>query len=76
MEALVVRLELSPEAAQLMLGIGEHFRDATTHKLTGIVPVHTRKALEKQAADIAEALREIERGIANPEAVNVPDPAE
>lgn len=76
MQAVVVQVEMSPEAARLALGITEAFHADIAQRLTGIVPEHTKKALEKQLADAAEAMSVLERGVSNPVEVEVPDPAE
>jgi len=76
MKTLVVRVELPLDAARLLMGVAVQFQTATQMRLTGIVPQHTKKELEEQLENISLAGRELERGIANPEEIEVPDPAE
>ncbi len=75
MEAIVVQIELSYEAAVLLQGIAEKFQGEAEARLTGILAVHTRKAVEAQKENVDEAVRALERGIANPVGVDVPPPA-
>lgn len=74
MQVLVVRLELSSEAARLVEGIVAGHLSQVEGKLLGIVPEHTKKRLEEQAEHAGEALRELARARANPIEVEVPDP--
>lgn len=75
MEVLVVQIELSLEAARLLEGIAVGFQTTTDHKLTGTLAQHTREAVEKQKESVDEAVRALQRGIANPQGVDVPPPA-
>lgn len=74
MQSSVVRLELSPEAAQLALGIVEGFHSQTAQRLTGVVPVHTKRVLEEQLENSAEAVRAFTVAVENPVEVEIPDP--
>lgn len=66
---------MSPEAAKIVAGLVSQFRASTEIKLTGIVPEHTKKALEMQLEHSREAERELERARANPVEVEIPDPS-
>lgn len=76
MEAVVVRLEMSPEAAALLEAVAVQYRDSIAQKLTGIVPVHTKAALETQLGHAEEAVQALGVGVANPIEVEIPDPAQ
>lgn len=76
MQAVIARVEMSPEAAELASRVLTSFSQEIEQRLTGIVPVHTKAALEKQLATGQEAARALERGALNPVEVDVPDPAE
>lgn len=74
MQAVVIRPELSPEAAKILLGLASQFAVDVDRRLEGVVPVHTKAALEKQSADAHESIRALELASANPVEVEVPDP--
>jgi hypothetical protein len=74
MEAVVIRLEVSPEAARLLDRVITEHHTQVTARLSGIVPQHTKRALEGQVANAEEAIAELRRAIENPVEVEIPDP--
>jgi hypothetical protein len=74
-DALVVQIEVSYEAAKLLEGLAVRFQTETDQRLTGILAVHTRTAVETQKENVDEAVRALERGLANPVSVEVQPPA-
>jgi hypothetical protein len=75
MEALVIRLDLDPDAARLLELVLERFDASVEAQLAGTPPQHTKAALESQAEHVASIRRELARAVDSPEVVHVPDPS-
>lgn len=74
MDALVIRIEIDPECATLLEALVETYLSERAARLSGgaLVPIHTRAVLEKQHELAGVIDREIKRGLANPELVEIP----
>ena len=76
MEAIVVRLEVGTEEADLLLAIVGEFHSSRIARLGTNPPIHTRARLEEQREKIEGIQRALELAIANPDLVEVPDPSD
>ena len=76
MEAIIVRLEIDPEAAALLAAIVEEYHSSRIARLGTNPPIHTRARLEEQREKIEGIERALKLAIANPDLVEVPDPLE
>lgn len=79
MDAIIVRLEVGTEEAELLLRIIEEFHSGpggVLSRLAGNPPIHTRARLEEQREKIETIQRAMTLAIANPDLVEIPDPSE
>ena len=76
MEAIVVRLEVGTEEADLLLAIVGEFHSSRIARLGTNPPIQTRALLEEQREKIEGIQRALELAIANPDLVEVPDPSD
>lgn len=71
--ALLVRIEMPPEAAKVVRRILADGRRLVGVQLGQRPPVHTQQKLDEAADHLTTVLAELDRAIANPIAVPVPD---
>lgn len=76
MEAIVVRIEVEPRAGELIGELVDQYVAERVARIANGVPQHTRARLEEQR-EMGETLqRAVALAIANPDLVEVPDPAD
>lgn len=70
--ALVVRLDLNPEAAKILDHLMSERLRIIAAEIAQHPPVHTRRVLDLHVEEITAARAELKRAIANPLSVHVP----
>jgi hypothetical protein len=71
--ALLVRVEFTPEAAKVLRKVAAEARRLMGVQLGQRPPLHTQRVLDEHADHLRSVVDELDRAIANPIAVPVPD---
>lgn len=76
MEAIVVRVEFDPKSAEVLEELVNQFVSERVSRIASGVPQHTRARLEEQREMGESMQRAIALALANPDLVEIPDPAD